>query len=83
MISACYSHIIEAFPSGGGGYLVACKLLGTRSGVISGCCALLVDYALTITISIAAAGDALFGLLPEGHLPVAVQVGSSRSPFWR
>ena len=62
VISACYSHIIEEFPTGGGGYLVASKLLGPRVGVVSGC-ALLVDYALTITTSIAAAGDALFGLL--------------------
>ena len=64
VISACYSHIIEEFPSGGGGYLVASKLLGHRVGVISGC-ALLVDYVLTITVSIAAGGDALFGLV--GH----------------
>jgi amino acid transporter len=62
IISACYSHIIEAFPSGGGGYLVASKLLGSRIGVVSGC-ALLVDYVLTITVSISAAGDALFGLM--------------------
>ncbi len=68
VISACYSHILEAFPSGGGGYLVASKLLGPKVGVVSGC-ALLVDYALTITTSIAAAGDAIFGLLsPDFHL---------------
>ena len=67
VISACYSHIIEAFPSGGGGYLVASKLLGGPAGVVSGC-SLLVDYVLTITVSIAASGDALFGLLdPEWH----------------
>ena len=54
VISACYSHIIEEFPSGGGGYLVASKLLGPEVGVVSGC-ALLVDYVLTITTSIAAA----------------------------
>jgi hypothetical protein len=63
VISTCYSHIIEEFPSGGGGYLVASKLLGQKVGVVSGC-ALLVDYVLTITVSTAAAGDALFGLLP-------------------
>jgi amino acid transporter len=68
VISACYSHIIEEFPSGGGGYLVASKLLGPRVGVVSGC-ALLVDYVLTITVSVAAAGDALFGLLPAALLP--------------
>jgi len=68
VISACYSHILEEFPTGGGGYLVASKLLGPRVGVISGC-ALLVDYALTVTVSIAAAGDALFGLLsPHWHI---------------
>ncbi len=65
LISAAYRRIIEAFPSGGGGYVVATKLLGERVGVISGS-ALLVDYVLTITISIAAAGDALFSLLPLG-----------------
>src|SRR6187431_1340695 len=62
VISACYSHIIEAFPSGGGGYLVASKMLGAKVGAIAGC-ALVVDYVLTVTVSIAAAGDALFGLL--------------------
>lgn len=62
VISACYSHIIEAFPSGGGGYLVASKMLGARVGALAGC-ALIVDYVLTVTVSIAAAGDALFGLL--------------------
>ena len=62
VISRCYSHIIEEFPSGGGGYLVASKLLGRPAGVVSGS-ALLVDYVLTITVSIAAAGDALYGLL--------------------
>ena len=58
-----YSHIIEQFPTGGGGYLVATKLLGEKAGVVSGN-ALLVDYVLTITTSIAAAGDALFSFLP-------------------
>lgn len=67
IISAAYSRIIEAFPHGGGGYVVATKLLGKPAGVVSGC-ALLVDYILTITISIAAAGDALFSLMsPYWH----------------
>jgi amino acid transporter len=61
VISACYSYLIEAFPSGGGGYLVASKMLGAKVGALSGS-ALVVDYILTVTVSIAAAGDALFGL---------------------
>jgi amino acid transporter len=67
VISAGYSRIIEEFPHGGGGYVVATKLLGPRAGVISGS-ALLVDYVFTITVSIAAAGDALFSLLPKEWL---------------
>src|SRR5215472_11304074 len=63
LISAAYSRIIEEFPHGGGGYVVATKLLGAPVGVVSGA-ALVVDYMLTITVSIAAAGDALFSLLP-------------------
>src|SRR5471032_1270757 len=63
-ICASYSQIISLFPSGGGGYLVASKLLSPAAGVVSGC-ALLVDYVLTITISVASGADALFSLLPE------------------
>jgi amino acid transporter len=64
IISAAYSKIIEAFPHGGGGYVVATKLLGEKAGVVSGC-ALLVDYVLTITTSVAAAGKAFYSFLPE------------------
>ena len=63
IISASYSQIIELFPTGGGGYLVASKLLSPTVGVISGS-ALLIDYVLTITISVASGADALFSLLP-------------------
>src|SRR5512132_1021486 len=47
IISYGYSRIIEQFPSGGGGYVVASKLLSPRVGVVSGS-ALIVDYVLTI-----------------------------------
>jgi amino acid transporter len=65
IISAAYSRVIEHFPFGGGGYVVATRLLGPRLGVVSGC-ALLVDYVLTISVSIAAGGDALFSVIPDG-----------------
>ena len=65
IIASAYSRIIEHFPQGGGGYVVASALLGPRWGVVSGC-ALLIDYVLTIAVSIAAAGDALFSFLPVG-----------------
>ena len=63
VISYGYSRIIEQFPSGGGGYVVASKLLHERVGLVSGC-ALLIDYVLTITISIASGADAVFSFLP-------------------
>lgn len=62
IIATAYSRIIEHFPQGGGGYVVATSLLGPRIGVVSGC-ALLVDYVLTITVSISAAGAALFSFV--------------------
>ncbi len=74
IISYAYSRIIEHFPHGGGGYIVASHMLGEKAGVISGS-ALLVDYVMTITISIAACVDALFSYLPINYshhkVPVA------------
>jgi amino acid transporter len=63
VISYTYSKIIEQFPHGGGGYIVATHTLGSGAGVVSGS-ALLIDYILTITVSIAACGDAIFSFLP-------------------
>ncbi len=67
IISASYSQIIELFPTGGGGYLVASKLLSPTAGMVSGS-ALLIDYVLTITISVASGADALFSFLPPAWL---------------
>jgi amino acid transporter len=64
VVCISYSQIIEVFPGGGGGYLVASKLLSPSCGVVSGC-ALLVDYVLTIAMSIASGTDALFSVLPS------------------
>ncbi len=63
VIAIAYSNVIEHFPGGGGGYLVATKLLGEKAGVVSGC-ALVVDYVLTITVSVASGCDALWSSLP-------------------
>src|SRR5580692_10063300 len=68
IISASYAQTIDQFPTGGGGYLVATKLLGEYPGLVSGC-ALIVDYVLTIAISIASGADAIFSFLPTAWLP--------------
>jgi len=71
VIAASYSQIVELFPSGGGGYLVASKLLSPTVGMISGC-ALLIDYVLTITLSIASGTDAIFSFLPLALQPLKI-----------
>jgi len=67
VIALAYNQVIELFPSGGGGYKAATKLLGPYAGLLSGS-ALIVDYILTITISIASGVDALFSFLPTQWL---------------
>jgi amino acid transporter len=67
IICASYAQIIGVFPSGGGGYVVASRLLTPTLGVISGS-ALLIDYVLTIATSVASALDATFSFLPDSWL---------------
>ena len=66
IICASYSQIVELFPTGGGGYLVASKLLSPKLGMLSGC-ALLIDYVLTIALSISSGTDAIFSFLPMNY----------------
>ena len=68
IISSSYSQIIKLFPSGGGGYKVATKLLTPRLGMVSGC-SLIVDYILTIAISVASGVDAIFSNFPPTFQP--------------
>jgi len=63
VIAYAYSRIIEHFPQGGGGYIVSTKTIGKNAGVVSGS-ALIVDYMLTITVSLVACSDAIFSFLP-------------------
>ena len=75
IISYGYSRIIEHFPHGGGGYIVATHTLGSRAGVISGS-ALIVDYILTITVSVASCADALFSYLPVEFQKIKIVVAA-------
>jgi hypothetical protein len=67
VIALAYNQVIELFPSGGGGYKVATNLIGPHAGLVSGS-ALIVDYMLTIAISVASGVDAVFSLLPGAAL---------------
>ncbi len=76
VISMSYHQIIELFPSGGGGYVVASRLISPAVGMISGC-ALLIDYVLTIALSISSGADAVFSFLPPDmfHLKIWLALG--------
>jgi amino acid transporter len=68
IISSSYNQIIRLFPHGGGGYLVGSKLLSPTVGMISGS-ALIIDYILTITISVSSGADALFSFFGPDWQP--------------
>lgn len=73
IISYAYTQVIELFPRGGGGYRVATRLLGRNAGLVSGS-ALLIDYVLTISISVASGIDAIFSFLPIEWQPVKLWI---------
>lgn len=74
VIAFAYNQVIELFPSGGGGYRIATRLLGPHAGLVSGA-ALVVDYVLTVAISTAGGVDALFSLLPLAWQPFKLGTG--------
>jgi amino acid transporter len=76
IIALAYSQVIELFPTGGGNYKVVSQLFGPRWALVSGA-ALLVDYVLTIAVSLVSGTDALFSVLAPGAqvYKVAVEVG--------
>lgn len=59
-----YRQLIKAYPSGGGDYEVARKNLGEVPGVVVAA-ALLVDYVLTVAVSVASGVDNIISALPE------------------
>ncbi|WP_344013816.1 APC family permease [Microbacterium natoriense] len=70
-----YRQLIKAYPSGGGDYEVASKNLGEIPGVIVAA-ALLVDYILTVSVSIASGVDNIISAVPElDPLRVELAVG--------
>jgi amino acid transporter len=58
-----YRQLIKAYPSGGGDYEVASKNLGEVPGVTVAA-ALLVDYVLTVAVSVASGVDNIISALP-------------------
>jgi amino acid transporter len=61
-----YRQIIFAYPQGGGAYVVSMNNLGTNYGLIAGG-SLLVDYILTVAVSVSAGTDAITSAFPALH----------------
>jgi amino acid transporter len=64
IIVISYRQTIRAYPNGGGSYIVAKANLGTAAGLVSAA-ALLTDYVLTVSVSVAAGIVALVSAFPE------------------
>jgi amino acid transporter len=64
IVAFSYRQTIHAYPSGGGAYIVAKDNLGVGAGLVAGA-ALLVDYVLTVTVSIAAGVAAITSAFPD------------------
>jgi amino acid transporter len=75
VVVSSYRQTILAYPQGGGSYIVTKDNLGTLPGLISGA-ALLIDYVLTVAVSVAAGVAALTSALPALYdYRVAIGVG--------
>ncbi len=61
-----YRQIIFAYPHGGGAYVVSKENLGMNPGLIAGG-SLLVDYILTVAVSVSAGTDAITSAFPSLH----------------
>ncbi|MFL6561161.1 MAG: amino acid permease, partial [Bacillus sp. (in: firmicutes)] len=61
-----YRQIIYSYPHGGGAYIVSKENIGEKAGLIAGG-SLLVDYILTVAVSVTAGTDAITSAFPSLH----------------
>ena len=73
IVVVSYRQTVFAYPQGGGAYFVAKENLGTGFGLVAAA-ALLVDYTLTVTVSVAAGVAAITSAFPA-TTPHAVALG--------
>ena len=78
IVAISYRQTIPAYPSGGGSYIVAKDNLGTLAGLVAAA-SLLIDYVLTVSVSVASgvqnlASIPLFTILTQSHNEVILDV---------
>ncbi len=64
IVTISYRQTIDAYPHGGGAYTVAKENLGVNAGLVAGA-ALLIDYILTVAVSVAAGIENIASAFPE------------------
>ncbi|HVQ29433.1 MAG TPA: APC family permease, partial [Vicinamibacteria bacterium] len=67
VVAFSYRQTIHAYPNGGGAYVVAKENIGDLAGLVAAG-ALLIDYVLTVAVSIAAGVAAVTSALPQWHV---------------
>jgi amino acid transporter len=67
VVALSYRQTIHAYPGGGGAYIVAKENLGETAGLVAAA-SLLIDYVLTVAVSIAAGVAAVTSAFPRWHL---------------
>jgi amino acid transporter len=66
IVVASYTQVVRAYPSGGGSYEVASRNLGDSAGLVVAS-ALLIDYVMTVAVSVAAGVDNIISAIPALH----------------
>ncbi|MEV6768366.1 APC family permease [Nocardia sp. NPDC051030] len=64
VVAVSYRQVVQAYPSGGGSYEVVAENLGAIPGLVVAA-ALLVDYVMTVAVSIAAGVDNIVSAIPD------------------
>ncbi|WP_373311425.1 APC family permease, partial [Kitasatospora indigofera] len=64
VVVASYRQVVHAYPSGGGSYEVVSRNLGANSGLVVAA-SLLVDYVMTVAVSVASGVDNIISALPS------------------
>lgn len=73
-LNLSYRQIIHSYPDGGGAYMVSRENLGNNAGLIAGG-SLLVDYMLTVAVSVSSGTDAIVSAVPDlfpFEVPIAI-----------
>jgi amino acid transporter len=82
IVSFSYRQIVHAYPQGGGAYIVSRQNLGQIAGLL-GAAALLIDYVMTVAVSIAAGSLAISSaIIASGHAAQIAEINNSLPVFF-